>query len=103
MSIRAGNDAAESNESKQERPAIKKSRFRKLNDGDERMKFSRRCRGYGPQADHTCNSSLGVELEARVIGDVHPDVHVRHAAEVPDERGPFDAPHVPFAIVSQVG
>src|SRR2546430_14904293 len=47
-------------------------------------------------------SPLGVELHARVVGHVHPDVDVRLAAEVPDERRPLAPPVVPDAVLADV-
>ena len=45
---------------------------------------------------------LGVERHRRVVGDVDPDVDVRLAAEVPDERRAFQPPVVPLAVVADV-
>ena len=45
---------------------------------------------------------LRVEFHARVVGDVDPDVHVRGAAVVPDERRAFEPPDVPDAVFADV-
>src|SRR5579871_4486797 len=44
--------------------------------------------------------ALRVQLYARVVGDIDPDVNVRAAAEIPDERRPFQSPVVPDAVVA---
>src|SRR5262249_19202626 len=45
---------------------------------------------------------LGVERDRRVVGDVDPDVDVREAAVVPDERRPLQPPVVPLAVLAEV-
>src|SRR5579871_1063466 len=54
------------------------------------------------QLESAARLALGVKLEAGVVGDVDPDMHVRDPAKMPDERGPFDSPHVPLAVVAQI-
>ena len=46
--------------------------------------------------------ALRVQLHARIIGHVHPHVHVRRAAVVPHERWPFEPPDVPHAVFADV-
>src|SRR2546423_9695221 len=38
----------------------------------------------------------------RTIPNMHPRVHVRRAAEIPQHRRPFDLPHIPHAILADV-
>ncbi len=46
--------------------------------------------------------ALRIRLHRRIVGDVDPDVDVRVAAEVPDERRAFQPPVVPDAVVADV-
>src|SRR5579872_6054807 len=54
------------------------------------------------QLESAARSALGVKLGAGIVGNVDPHVHVWHTAKMPDERGPFNAPHVPFAVITQI-
>src|SRR5262249_6308986 len=48
------------------------------------------------------NLAFGIQLHRRIVTDIDPDVYVRLAAEVPDERRTFQPPVVPFFVVAQV-
>ncbi len=48
------------------------------------------------------NGSSGVGRDIGGVGDVDPHMHVRRAAEVPDEGRPLEPPIVPHAIVADV-
>src|SRR5437667_2365673 len=52
--------------------------------------------------DQKTAAMSGVQLYRRVVGHVDPDMHVRMAAEVPDEGGPLQPPVVPLAVVADV-
>src|SRR5262249_11462982 len=45
---------------------------------------------------------LGVQRDGWIVGHVDPDVDVRLAPEIPDERRTFQTPVVPFAVVADI-
>ena len=46
--------------------------------------------------------TLGIQLHARIAANVDPHVYVRRAAEIEDERRPFQSPNVPLPVVAEV-
>ena len=55
-----------------------------------------------PDAGLTQTSAMRIQWHIGIVRNIHPDVNVRCAAEVPDERRSFQTPHVPLPVVAKI-
>src|SRR4051794_40974382 len=59
-------------------------------------------RNYPGRADKATRFCDAAGRQLSGCTDIHPDVHMRLAAKVPDHRRPFNLPNVPDAVVTDV-
>gem|GEM_PF-6477071 len=67
----------------------------------------RPCPLYGGAMGHLAHfyasrRKLGVQFDTRIVGDIHPHVHVWTATEVPNKTWPLQTPIVPNLVVPHI-
>src|SRR5262245_6659951 len=45
---------------------------------------------------------LAWSVDSSLLPNMHPRMHVRRAAEIPEHRRPFDLPHIPDTVIADV-